>query len=51
MEARTADRVSAFKAEEAMKAVNLADDVKRRLEQVADAQVKARGGSTGRRRC
>jgi hypothetical protein len=43
VEARTADRVSAFEAEEAMKAVDLADDVKRSLEQVADAQVKARG--------
>ncbi len=43
LDARTADRVSAFKAEEAMKAVDLADDVKRSLEQVADAQVKARG--------
>ena len=30
-------------AEEAMKAVDLADDVKRSLEQVADAQVKAKG--------
>ena len=42
-EARTAQRVSAFKAEEAMKAADLSDDVKRTLEQVADAQVKAKG--------
>ena len=42
-EARTADRVSAFKAEEAIKAADLSDDVKRTLEQVADAQVKAKG--------
>ncbi len=42
-EARTAERVSAFKAEEAIKATDLSDDVKRTLEQVADAQVKARG--------
>lgn len=42
-DARTAQRVSAFKAEEAMKAAELSDDVKRSLEQVADAQVKAKG--------
>jgi hypothetical protein len=42
-EARTATRVSAFKAEEAMKAADLGDDVKRALEEVADAQVKAKG--------
>jgi hypothetical protein len=42
-EARTAQRVSAFKAEEAMKAADLSDDVRRTLEQVADAQVKAKG--------
>ena len=42
-EAKTAERVSAFKAEEAMKAADLSDDVKRSLEQVADAQVKAKG--------
>src|SRR5262249_36604283 len=42
-EAKTADRVSAFKAEEAIKAADLPDDVKHALEQVADAQVKAKG--------
>ena len=42
-EARSAERVSAFKAEEAIKAADLSDDVKRTLEQVADAQVKAKG--------
>ena len=42
-EAKTATRVSAFKAEEAMKAADLSDDVRRSLEKVADAQVKAKG--------
>ena len=42
-EAKTAARVSAFKAEEAVKAADVADDVRRALEQVADAQVKAKG--------
>src|SRR5437016_4809310 len=42
-EAQTAARVSAFKAEEAMKAADLSEDVRRSLEQVADAQVKAKG--------
>jgi hypothetical protein len=42
-QAKTADRVSAFKAEEAMKAADLSDDVRRTLEQVADSQVKAKG--------
>ena len=42
-EAKTAERVSAFKAEEAMKAADLSDDVRRTLEEVADAQVKAKG--------
>lgn len=41
--ARTGARVSAFKAEEAMKAANLSADVRQQLEKVADAQVKARG--------
>src|SRR5439155_9848810 len=41
--AKTATRVSAFKAEEAMKAANLSEDVRRKLEQVADTQVKAKG--------
>lgn len=41
--ARTSARVSAFKAEEAVKAAELSDDVRRALETVADSQVKARG--------
>jgi hypothetical protein len=42
-QARTATRVSAFKAEEAVKAADLPADVQRQLEAVADTQVKARG--------
>jgi hypothetical protein len=42
-QAKTGTRVSAFKAEEAAKVADLGADVKRRLEQVADAQVKAKG--------
>jgi hypothetical protein len=42
-QAKTGTRVSAFKAEEAMKAANLSEDVRQKLEQVADAQVKAKG--------
>jgi hypothetical protein len=42
-EARTAARVSAFKTEEAMKAADLGADVQRALEEVADAQIKAKG--------
>jgi hypothetical protein len=42
-EAKTAVRVSAFKAGEAVKAADLSDDVRRTLEQVADSQVKAKG--------
>jgi hypothetical protein len=41
--AKTGARVSAFKAEEAMKAANLSADVRQKLEQVADTQVKAKG--------
>jgi hypothetical protein len=41
--ARTGPRVSAFKAEEAIKSADLSADVRRKLEQVADAQVKAKG--------
>jgi hypothetical protein len=44
--AQTGGRVSAFKAEEAMKAANLTADVRAKLEQVADAQVKAKGRIT-----
>jgi hypothetical protein len=39
--AKTGKRVSAFKAEEAMKAADLSAEVRRKLEQVADAQVNA----------
>lgn len=42
-DARTATRVSAFKAETARDAVALPADVKAKLDAVADAQVKARG--------
>jgi hypothetical protein len=42
-DAKTATRVSAFKAETARDAVNLPAEVKTRLDAVADAQVKARG--------
>jgi hypothetical protein len=41
--AKTGTRVSAFKAEEAMKAANLSADLRKKLEQVADTQVKAKG--------
>lgn len=41
--AKTGTRVSAFKAEEAMKAANLSADVRKKLEEVADTQVKAKG--------
>src|SRR5262249_49142136 len=42
-QARTGPRVSAFKAEEAVKAADLSADVRQKLERVADTQVKARG--------
>ena len=41
--AKTAPRVSAFKAERAMEAVPVSAAVRQKLEAVADAQVKARG--------
>lgn len=41
--AKTATRVSAFKAEKASEAVPLSAEVRQKLEAVADAQVKARG--------
>ncbi|MDB5311881.1 MAG: hypothetical protein JWO38_6083 [Gemmataceae bacterium] len=41
--AKTATRVSAFKAEKALETVPVSAEVRRALEQVADAQVKARG--------
>jgi hypothetical protein len=45
-DAKSSKRVSAFKAEEAMKAVNLSADVRAKLEAVTDAQVKAKGRIT-----
>jgi hypothetical protein len=42
-EAKTGPRVSAFKAEEAIKAANLSAGVREKLEQVADTQIKAKG--------
>jgi hypothetical protein len=42
-QAKTATRVSAFKAETAIAAANVSSDVKAKLEQVADAQVKGKG--------
>jgi hypothetical protein len=42
-EAKTSARVSAFKAGEADKAAALSPEVRAKLEQVADAQVKAKG--------
>jgi hypothetical protein len=41
--AKTGKRVSAFKAEEALKSADLSADVRKKLEQVADTQVKAKG--------
>jgi len=41
--ARTAGRVSAFKAAEAVKAAGVSAEVRAKLEHVADAQVKAKG--------
>ncbi len=41
--ATTGARVSAFKAEEAIKSADLSADVRKKLEQVADTQVKAKG--------
>jgi hypothetical protein len=45
-QAKTATRVSALKAEEAIKAADLAPEIQRQLEQVADTQVKAKGRIT-----
>jgi hypothetical protein len=41
--AKTGKRVSAFKAEEAIKSADLSADVRQKLEKVADTQVKAKG--------
>src|SRR5262245_59047515 len=45
-EAKGGARVSAFKAEEAIKAAGVSEDVRRKLEQVADTQIKAKGRIT-----
>lgn len=45
-EAKTAKRVSALKAEEAVKAAGVSGEIRRKLEDVADAQVKAKGRIT-----
>jgi hypothetical protein len=45
-EAQTGARVSALKAEEAVKAAELPPDLRTRLEKVADTQVKAKGRIT-----
>jgi hypothetical protein len=45
-EARTGARVSALKAEEALKVADVSADVRRQVERVADAQVKAKGRIT-----
>ena len=45
-EAKTAKRVSALKAEEAIKAAGLSGQLRRKLEDVADTQVKAKGRIT-----
>jgi hypothetical protein len=42
-QAKSGGRVSAFKAEKAIEAANVSTDVKAKLEQVADAKVKAKG--------
>jgi hypothetical protein len=45
-QARSSRRVSAFKAEEAVKAAGVSAELREKLEQVADAQVKAKGRIT-----
>ncbi len=42
-DAKTAKRVSAFKAERAIEAANVSNDLREALEDVADTQVKAKG--------
>jgi hypothetical protein len=44
--AKTSARVSAFKAEEAMKAAPVSADIRKKLEEVSDTQVKAKGRIT-----
>lgn len=45
-EAKSADRVSALKAGQAIQATGVSDDIRRQLEGVADAQIKAKGRIT-----
>lgn len=45
-EAKQSQRVSAFKAEEAIKAAGVSEDLQEKLEEVADAQIKAKGKIT-----
>jgi hypothetical protein len=42
-QAKSAARVSAFKAEEALQAAGVSEEVQRQLEEIADTQIKARG--------
>jgi hypothetical protein len=42
-EAKTADRVSALKAEKAIEAAGVSDEMRKALEEVADMQIKAKG--------
>jgi hypothetical protein len=42
-EAKTAKRMSTFKAEAALEAVDAGDEVRQKLEEVADVQIKAKG--------
>ena len=44
--AKDADRVSAFKAEKAIEAAGVSDDLRQQLERVADTQVKAKASIT-----
>jgi len=43
VDAKSADRVSALKAEKAIEAANVSGDVRKALEDVADTQIKAKG--------
>ncbi len=45
-EAKTADRVSALKAEKAIEMVGVSEDLREQLEEIADTQVKAKGRIT-----
>jgi hypothetical protein len=42
-EAKTADRVSALKAEKAIEAAGVSDEMRKALEDIADTQIKAKG--------